>query len=62
MNTTKPYAKPYKLLTPAQAEAVAAELQSGDEDWKYVAIHDPKGTGWSFIEVYDEDSEFVGRH
>lgn len=48
-----------KLFTPADAEAKAAELKAGDPDWDYRVVHDPKGTGWSFIEVYDEDGEFV---
>jgi len=34
-------------------------MNATDDDWVYVAKHDPKGTGWSFIEVYDEDGEFV---
>ena len=48
-----------KFYTKEKAEAVAAEMNATDDDWVYVAKHDPKGTGWSFIEVYDEDGEFV---
>lgn len=51
----------YKLFTPANAEKVAAEPQAGDEDWKYVVVHDPEGTGYSFIEIYDEDGAYVAR-
>ncbi len=51
-----------RLFKPAEAERVAAEMQAGDEDgWKYVVKHDPKGIGLSFIEIYDEDGEFVGK-
>ena len=45
---------PQKLMTPTKAEEVAAVLNSTD-DWKYVVVHCPKGTGFSFIEIYDED-------
>jgi len=48
------------LYTPEKAEAVAAELNATD-DWSYRPVHDPKGTGWSYIEIYDEDGEFVAK-
>jgi hypothetical protein len=50
------------LYPPAKAEAIAAALQSGDKEWTYRAIHDPKGTGFSFVNVYDEDGVLVGTH
>ena len=50
---------PAKLMVPAKAESVAAELRECDEDWSYVVKHCPKGTGFSFVEIYDEDGEFV---
>ena len=52
---------PAKLMTPEKAERLAAELRAGDEDWSYVVKHCPKGTGFSFIEIYDEDGEFVSK-
>jgi len=51
----------YKLFEPEKAEAVTEELCENDPDWTYVVKHDPKGTGKSFIEVYDEDGEYIGR-
>ena len=49
-----------KLYTPAKAEEKAENLNSNlDDDWSYVVKHDPKGTGYSLIEVYDEDGIFV---
>lgn len=48
-----------KLFAPAEAEAVAAEMSATDEDWAYEADHDPKGTGYSRVKVFDEDGEFV---
>ena len=51
----------HKLFAPAKAEEVAAAMQSGDEDWTYVVNHDPKGTGYSFISIFDENKEFVGK-
>ena len=50
---------PRLLLEPEAAEKVAEELNAGDEDWTYKVKHDPTGKGWSFIEIYDEDGEFV---
>jgi hypothetical protein len=49
----------YKLFSPSDAERTANELKSNDPDWSYVVCHDPKGTGYSFIKVYDEFEEFV---
>lgn len=54
INTTE------KLFTPEKAEQVAAEMNASD-DWEYRVCHDPKGTGYSFIEIYDEDGEFVSK-
>lgn len=49
-----------KLYKPAAAEEKAEQLNANaDDDWSYVVKHDPKGTGYSLIEVYDEDGEFV---
>ena len=49
------------LYSREKSIAVAAELKAGDPDWDYIPKHDPKGTGYSFIEVFDEDGEFVGK-
>lgn len=51
----------YSLMTPAKATELAAKMQADDPDWQYVVVHDPKGTGLSFIEAYNEDGEYVGR-
>lgn len=45
----------YHLYPPAEAVAVAAELQANDPDWTYEVKHDPTGKGFSFIVVIDED-------
>ena len=50
-----------KLFTKEDSIKVAAEMKTGDPDWDYRPVHCPKGTGYSFIEVYDEDGEFVGK-
>jgi len=48
------------FFSPAKAEATAAEMNRTEDDgWTYKAKHDPKGTGYSLVEVYDEDGEFV---
>lgn len=51
---------PPKLYKPEKAEQVAKDLKKGDPDWDYRVVHDPKGKGYSFIEIYDEDGEFAG--
>ena len=52
----------YTLLTRKQAEEEADRMNSEDEDgWTYRPVHDPEGTGYSYIEIYDEDGELVGR-
>jgi hypothetical protein len=61
MNTTINYAEQGKLYTPAQAEATAQTLRNNDPDWTYIVKHDPKGTGYSFIEIYDEDGFYIGK-
>jgi len=50
-----------KLFTPEAAEKAAADMQRGDEDWTYVVRHCPKGTGYSFIEIWDECGEMIGK-
>ena len=52
--------RPATLYSPEDAEAQARILQAGDSDWTYEAIHDPKGIGWSFLEVRDEDGDLIG--
>lgn len=48
-------------MTPAKAESIADNLNSMEsDDWTYRAKHDPKGTGLSLVEVYDENGEFTG--
>ena len=50
----------HKLYHPEEAEQVA-KLMNEVDDWDYRVVHDPKGTGYSFIEIYDEDGQFVTR-
>lgn len=52
----------YNLFTPLDADRIAAEMteQNGADGWIYVAVHDPKATGLSYIEVR-EDGEVIGR-
>ena len=49
----------HKCFSPDKAEKIAKEMQANDPDWIYKVKHDPKGTGYSIIEVYDENGEFV---
>jgi len=50
-----------KLFSPIEVEAFINMMKIGDPEWKYVACHDPKGTGYSFIEIYDENGDFVSK-
>ena len=51
------------LFLPKIALQVAEELQANDEGgWTYRVVHDPKGCGWSYINVYDADGVFVARY
>ena len=50
------------LYTPAQAAVVVAQLQANDPDWTYTVVHDPKGTGYSYILITDEEGELVGTY
>lgn len=52
--------EPARLLTREKAEALAAELNAGNDGWEYRPNHDPKGTGYSFIEIF-ENNELIGR-
>ena len=46
----------HTFLTRAKADELAAKLNAeDDEGWSYKAKHCPYGTGWSYIEAYDED-------
>lgn len=49
------------LFTPEKAIKIAQELcDETEENWTYKPDHDPHGTGYSRIKIYDEDNEFVG--
>jgi hypothetical protein len=50
-----------KLYHPEEAEAIAQAMRKLDPEWSYVVVHDPKGTSYSYIDVYDEDGEFVAK-
>lgn len=45
-----------QLFTKEEAERIAVEMNA-DDNWTYRPVHDPKSTGYSFIEVYDEDGD-----
>ena len=50
---------PPTLYTPEDAEDAALSLSEFDSEWEYRVKHDPKGTGFSIIEVFDENGEFI---
>jgi len=50
----------YKLYTKEESIKTASIMNDSD-DWSYIPVHCPNGTGYSFIEIYDEGGEFVAR-
>ena len=55
------FASQCRLFERGEAEATAAELQTHDPDWTYTAVHDPKGTGLSYIQITDEEGLPLGK-
>jgi hypothetical protein len=60
-------AEAYSLMAPASADALAASLNreearenSAPDRLEYRAVHCPKGTGLSFIEVLDDSGAVIG--
>jgi len=51
---------PTTLFTIEQANDLVIKLNADDEEWTYVAKHDPTGRGFSFIEITDEDGFVLG--
>lgn len=45
-----------------RAEELAAILNEDfQDDWKYVVKHPPDGVGFSLVEIFDLEGNFVGR-
>ncbi len=51
----------HKIYPKKEAEETAKILKESDPDWNYRVKNDPAGKGHSFIEVYDENGNFVAR-
>jgi len=48
-------------FTPVEADRLAESLSADpDDNWIYIANHDPAGTGSSFVDIYDEDGLYIG--
>ena len=52
--------QPRQFFSKDHAERVAREMGEDDPDWTYTPVHPPDGKGWSFVEIRDEDGEFIG--
>lgn len=54
---------PHALMTPADAEALAASLQreawDDGDDSQVIAVHCPKGTGLSYVAILDGDGRII---
>ena len=51
----------YVLMTPSEADRLVTLLNGDFDDCSYKAVHDPKGTGQSYILVSDEDGNELGK-
>lgn len=49
----------HQTYDPKKVDDICKIIQSEDPDWIYKVRHDPKGTGFSVIDVFDEDGIFV---
>ena len=49
---------PKTMYYKREAEKIAAQNQEDDPEWEYRVVDAIAGRAW--IEVYDEDGEFVG--
>ena len=49
------------LMEKDDADAIAKELNETEVDgWRYEAVHDPTGKGFSKVRVFDNNNEFIG--
>jgi len=49
------------LFTKEKATTTAKMMKENDPEWDYIPVHDPKGTGYSFIEIYDDEKHLLGK-
>ena len=50
------------LYQPRKAVEIAAMMNADpDDDFSYVVVHDPKGVGYSYIKVIDEDGFYIAK-
>lgn len=49
----------HQMFDPSKVDAIVAMLNQ-DDGFEYRVRHDPKGTGRSVIEVYDEEGNYIG--
>ena len=45
----------------AEAQEIAAKFSASDSEWTYRVVVDSVCDGMSFVDIYDEDDEYVGR-
>ena len=50
---------PQTFRTPAEAQALAAKLQSDDPDWTYTV--ELLSSGWALVVCHDEDGILIHR-
>lgn len=47
--------------TVAEAEEAAAANRAIDEEWTYLVVPDPKGSGRAIVRILDEDGDELGK-
>lgn len=51
--------EPGKFFSHAEVDAIAASMNTPEDDWTYVADHGPEGSRYARIRIFDEEGEFV---
>jgi hypothetical protein len=59
---TKIIENPGQYFNSAKAEEIAKRLQANDPDWTYRAVHAPNGNGLSYVAIFDEDGQMIGKY
>ena len=53
--------RPATLMSKDEADETVKKLNAeSDDGWTYEAVHNPAGTGISFIKVFDENGDYLG--
>ena len=52
-----------QLFSHEKVDQIAKDLKSNCEDgWDYVPCHGTEGSSYAYINIYDEDGEFIAKY